>query len=815
MGCLAMPNVSAADNLTLATKQAEPQNSLQQFVAEHSVREIVFAVRQPAKDIHWYANFGYYADSESRHAYVTGGKLCRLDLTSGALRILLEDKDGTIRDPVVHYDAKRILFSYRPGQTPNFHLYEIDLDGQHLRQLTDGPFDDIEPCYLPDGGLGFISSRCKRWVQCWVTQAATMHRCDADGKNIRPLSANIEQDNTPWPLPDGRILYQRWEYVDRSQMHFHHLWTANPDGTGEMVFYGNMNPGTVMLDAKPIPETQKVVAIFSPIHGLPEHNGAITVIDPRKGPDEKSFAQPITASNDFRDPWAFSDELFMAAQGGKILLLNNSGQTEEIYRLSAENSAAGLECHEPRPIVRRTREAVIPNRTDLKRNTGTLLLMDIYQGRQMAGVKRGEIKKLLVMETLPKPINFSAGMEPITYGGSFTLERVLGTVPVEPDGSALMDLPALRALFFVALDENNMAVKRMQSFVAVQPGELTGCIGCHERRTETLLPHGNILAMSRKPSRVEPIADCPEVFDFPRDIQPIVTKLCGDCHGYETTKQGGPYAGKVLLAGDHGPMYSHAYYSMTIHKLFSDNRNMPQGNALPRSLGSSASRIMKMLDGSHYGVLANAHEKQMLRLWIDASTPYPGTYAALGSGYFGCSVESNRYELDWEWPTTRAGADAITRRCVSCHKDTNRLPISLSDDRINISKPLAPYDAAPNLSRHIVFNLSQPEKSLLLLAPLKKSSGGFELCRDEQGKPAAVFANAEDPDYQKLLTMIASGNKRLEVIKRFDMPGFKPIAPYLREMKRFGILPAEYLDDEPVNPYELDRRYWQSLWYRP
>ena len=106
-----------------------------------------------------------------------------------------------------------------------------------------------------------------------------MHRCDADGRNIRQISANIEQDNTPWPLPDGRVLYQRWEYVDRSQVHYHHLWTANPDGTAEMVYFGNLHPGTVMIDAKPIPQSNKVVAIFSPGHGEREHDGAITVVD--------------------------------------------------------------------------------------------------------------------------------------------------------------------------------------------------------------------------------------------------------------------------------------------------------------------------------------------------------------------------------------------------------------------------------------------------------------------------------------------------------------------------------------------------------
>ena len=176
-------------------------------------------------------------------------------------------------------------------------------------------YDDIEPTYLPDGDIVFVSTRCKRWVNCWLTQVAIMYRCDANGQNIRPISSNNEQDNTPWPLPDGRLLYTRWEYADRSQVHYHHLWAANPDGTAQMTWYGNFHPGTVMIDAKPIPGSDKVVASFSPGHGQREHAGQLTIVDPSAGPDAQAFARPVSHGNQFRDPWAFSENCFMAALG--------------------------------------------------------------------------------------------------------------------------------------------------------------------------------------------------------------------------------------------------------------------------------------------------------------------------------------------------------------------------------------------------------------------------------------------------------------------------------------------------------------------
>jgi hypothetical protein len=781
-------------------------------LVEQGIDEIVFAVRQPGKDGHWYANFGYYADSDQRLTYGEGGRLCRLDVQTGRTTVLLDDPRGGVRDPVVHYDAGKILFSYRVGGQDHYHLYEIDIDGKNLRQLTDGPFDDIEPTCLPDDSIVFVSSRCRRWVNCWLTQVAVLHRCDADGANVRPISANLEHDNTPWPLPDGRLLYQRWEYVDRSQVDYHHLWTTNPDGTGQMVYFGNQQPGTLMIDAKPIPNTAKIVAIFSPGHGRREHDGAITVVDPRYGPDSSAGARKISIEGMYRDPWALSEELFLAASTTKLVLMDGDGKTSTVFQLSADDIRSGLACHEPRPLVPRPRERQIPDRSEHQEPTGILVLADVYQGRNMQQVRRGEIKKLLVLESLPKPINFTGGMDPLTYGGSFTLERVLGTVPVEPDGSAVMELPALRSLFFVALDEQNLAVKRMHSFLTVQPGEVTGCVGCHEQRTESTLVSSDLSALRRRPKRIDPIEDCPDVFDFPRDIQPILDQLCVDCHGYRETERGGPYAGRVLLTGDRGPMFSHAYFTMTVRRLFTDNRNRAVGNLPPRSIGSSVSRILKMLDGSHHGVTATAHQRDMLRLWIEVGAPYPGTYAALGCGSIGGYLQNRLVNTDLDWPTTRAGAEVIERRCSSCHQGVDKLPQSISDERGVSFWRFDIDDPRLELSRHIVFNLSRPDKSLLLLAPLSLSAGGFGLCQNDDRQAADVFADTRDADYQTLLRMVDAGRTNLEQMKRFDMKGFRPRPEYLREMLRYGVLTSEEMAGGPPDPYELDQRYWRSFW---
>ncbi len=748
----------------------------------HGVEDIVFAVRKVDGDGHWYANFSYWSNNPKRKLYHDGAKLCRLNVGTGKVTVLLDDPKGGVRDPQMHYDGKKMIFSYRKGGQPFYNLFEINVDGTNLTQITKDEYDDIEPTYLPNGDIIFCSSRAKRFVQCYFVRVATVHRCKSDGSDIRELSSNLEQDNTPWVLPDGRILYQRWEYIDRSQVRYHHLWTMNPDGTSQMVYFGNMHAGIVMIDAKPIPGTKKVVASFSPGHGRKEHAGTITVVDPSNGPDDRSMAKPVVRGH-YRDPYPLSEDCFLVARNTDLCVINK-GRVSQLYDLPADWRPGSTLIHEPRPIRPRKRERLRPQLVDLTQATGTVTLENVYIGRNMTGVKKGDIKKLLVVEALPKPVNFSGGMEPLTIGGSFTLERVLGTIPVEEDGSAHMELPALRSIFFVALDENNMSVKRMQSFMTVQPGERLSCLGCHEQRGTTGLARRRAKAMFRPASKITPIADVPDVLDFPRDIQPILDKHCVACHGPTKTARGGPYAGKVLLDGGRTPRYSHSYWIINNKRLVADGRN-GAGNRAPRTIGSSASKLLKLLEPSHHKVNVSAHEKTLVRLWIESAATYPGTYAALGTGMVGGASRDG---------TLRK---VLAKRCGSCHKGAR-----FNDD--------------------VHFNMTDPAKSLALTMPLDPKAGGNGMMRKVKkgGKTVtecvSVFKSTKDPDYQAILAAVGRAKAHLDRIKRFDMPDFRPNVHYLREMKVYGVLPKTFdVEKDPANCYELDRKYWKSLWYYP
>ncbi|NQT21391.1 MAG: PD40 domain-containing protein, partial [Planctomycetes bacterium] len=694
--------------------------------------------------------------------------------------------------------------------------------------LTSGPFDDIEPTYMPDGRIMFCSTRCNSWVACGWYKVTTLHCCDGDGGNLRKISSNIVNEDTPWVLPDGRVLYMRWEYVDRNNLKYQHLWTTNPDGTCQTVFFGNQfDDGGVYCDAKPIPGTNRVVYVHSPGHGLPDHQGVLMTVDPRNGPDDRSLAEPLDLGLQFAalqgtccDPYPCSQGCFLFASQRAIYLTDGKGTTEEIYRLPAA-APPRMIVQEPRLVRVRPRERVIPSKVDLQQTEGRLVLADVTYGRNMQGVGRGEIRKLLVLEQLPKPAgNMGGWHHPISMGhpyaasgdgtgncGTFTLKRILGTVPVEPDGSAYMELPAMRNLFFVALDENDMAVKRMQSFVTLQPGEITGCVGCHEQRTSTPLPVAGLAALSRPASKIQPVADVPEVIDFPRDIQPIFQQHCVGCHDYEATPAGGPRDGGVILTGDHGPWFSHAYATLTVRRQFADGRN-GGGNRPPRSIGSSASPLIDKIDGGHYEVKVSPWQRKLIRLWIETGAAYPGTYAACGSGMI--DIHSHNDPTTHVWDTIMepgvfrprgsvnvpAPREVLDRRCGGCHGG-----------------------AAP-LHPQLLYNLTRPENSMVLLAPLAKSAGGYGLCKPqtetESADYPAGFAETTNPDYQAILAFLRSASQELTKVKRFDMQRFRPAPEYVRQMSTYGILSASFdLQKDPLDVYRLDQAYWRSLWHRP
>jgi len=783
------------------------------------VESIVFAVRVPGHD-HWYVSFGHYSGPQPDAlrlafkeedgllwGYGEGAALVKLNLRTGDLEVILYDETGGIRDPQMHYGGQKILFAYRKGGTKQYHLYEINVDGTNLTPLTNSEYDDFEPTYTPDGSILFVSSRCMRYTPCWHTPTTTLYRCDADGKNVRMVSSNNEHDNTPWMLPDGRVLYMRWEYVDRSHTDFHHLWAMNPDGTQQVTYYGNMHAyyfdnkhrEILMIDAKPIPHSDNVVSIFSPSHGRPEHMGFITIVSPKKGPDDLGSVRRISETH-YKDPYPFSEDCFLAANNDALFVIDGEGRAEQIYLLPEEFRKdrprnTQLAVHEPRPMVPREREPVIASRIDCTKTTGTVVLEDVYHGRSLEGLERGKVKKLLVLKQVPKPVNFSGGPQPLSIFNTFTLAEILGTVPVEEDGSAHLEIPALQSVFFIALDENDLAIKRMLSFLTVQPGETVTCIGCHEHRTETPRTQAVSQALRKRPRQLEPIAGVPPIIDFPRDIQPILERHCVACHNPEK------YDAKLDLTGDKTPCYSISYLRLALDgKYVVDNRNRILSSHPIYEVGSGVSTLMHSMEPSHYDVKLTQEEKNLVRLWIDTSATYPGTYASLRTGRFDIDIDLKQ----------------LHSRCGECHatkdySDAKALALecwNFPGIKGNTSKDI-PRLERWNITHTPLFNISHPERSMILRAPLAKNAGGMGACA------RTIFENTHDPFYQEVLAALQDANRRLHLEKRFDMPGFRPNDDYIREMQKYGIVKKDLGPTELFDYYQAERDYFDSWYFDP
>ncbi|NLY01496.1 MAG: hypothetical protein GXY83_35840 [Rhodopirellula sp.] len=854
---------SAYGHAPVQNPVAEKPSMLNAFLDAGMPDEVLFAVRKPSIDGHWYANIAYYSTDQCKTTFPmnSGGKLCIYNARTRQVRTIFEDPEGNIRDPQIHYDAEKLVFAYLPKGKRHYSLYEIRLDGSGLKQLTGqgedvvagmentevySPpgWDDFEPTYLPDGRIIFCSTRANRYVQCWMTQVATLYQCDADGSNLRALSANVEHDNTPWVLSNGQVAYMRWEYVDRFHMGYHHLWSMNPDGTRQMVLYGNqINHGTI-LAPKPVPGSPKLVVTWSPGHGRREHYGKIALIDPRLGPDAPQGVEYISKGDIHCDPWAFGENRFLAANKTTIELVDRQGETEVLYRLPDELAKAGYWIGEPRPVMKQPRPPVIADHTDPSADYGTLALANVYQGRRMQGVEPGTIKNLLIYEVLPKPINYAGAMSEMSAGGTFSVERLIGTVPVSEEGSAYFKLPPLRSFLFLAMDEKGHCVKRMHSFTSVMPGERTTCIGCHERRTESpsAADHDQLVRVLRtRPVDPEPVAGVPEIFDFARDIQPILDKHCLECHNHDREEGG------FNISGHWGPLYPIGYIQMSWRQLFGDNRIIlpysehSKSNFGPYEIGSGSSRLLKLIEQRHEGVDMPEGEQKIIRHWLDAGANHAGTYAVNSHGTIGYYLHSINVRNDKDWPETQAMVDVMNRRCDRCHAPTEKekqigtykLPAHFyaryyPPDEFQKNRYVAHTmsEDGGRFNRHLIYNLSYPELSKAARAPLAKQAGGLGVCQAKSGEP--VFEDKNDPDYRAIVAAVARGRKHIvEENNRFSMINpspnngencpvrYVPRRDYAREMIRYGVLPVDHDFDSSVDPFEMDKAYWKTFWYVP
>jgi hypothetical protein len=577
------------------------------------------------------------------------GALKVVDVASGGqVRPLLDLPEGIVRDPDVSFDGRRVLFAMRRNIRDDYHLYEIRADGSGLRQLTFGPgLSDIDPLYLPDGRIAFTSTREPKYCMCNRHIMGNLFRMDADGANIHQIGKSTLFEGHGSLMPDGRILYDRWEYVDRNFGDAQGLWTCNPDGTSHAVFYGNNTRcPDAAIDARPVPgaDADRVICVFAACHDRPW--GALALLDRRRGVDGRgpvvrtwppdAARLVMNAGIDafkgvrpkYEDPCPLSDNYFLCARQ-----VREPGEEMGLYLVDVFGNEVLVHadppgCYDPMPLAPRPVPPLMPDRVALDRAEGYFYVGNVYVGTGMERVPRGAVKFLRVVEVPEKrfwthPAWDGQGQEaPAINWHDFNTKRILGAAAVEDDGSAYVAVPADRFVYFQLLDADGMMIQSMRSGTIVRPGETAGCAGCHEDRLSAA-PVGAPEALRRPPRKLDPWYGPARDFSYAQEVQPVFDRHCVRCHD-----QGKDGAKKLLLNGDRGLAFNVSYHELWQKKYIQAIGAGPADIQPPYAWGAQASRLVKVLRAGHNDIRLTREDLDRIVTWIDLNAPYYPSYAS-------------------------------------------------------------------------------------------------------------------------------------------------------------------------------------------
>ena len=723
---------------------------------------------------------------------------------------------GEVMDCSLSYDAKEILFSYKKkptehekrskGRVGREHLNHMVMDGEAKYQvyrmsladrkpvlLTDHSSNNFNPCWLPDGRIAFLSDRKLSFAYCFTSSSPLLYRMDRDGANVFKMSHGYLNDFTPSVLNDGRVIYSRWEYVDRPACPIQSLWTLHPDGTKSEGFFGNrvLEPGTFM-EARSIGGTRKVLCVMAGHNG--GCRGALGVVDPKFGSNAQEGitnitpeipVPPVTGNpglkgnalvnkGPYENPFPIDEKYFLVSKMGTVLL-RDYDRTEMTVVAKPED---GMGFYTPIPI----RPVPVPPvlRSSLPEGPqepwGSVVMMDVYNGLE-PDVKRGEIKQIAVVEEVEKG-DFAPHMgiyghqfPLVSCGATYAAKKIWGYATVEEDGSAHFKVPSEVPFYFLALDKEGRAVQRMRSLTHFQRGERQSCVGCHADRNYA----APFMGVTRATASLRPPEElaAPEwgrrKFDYSSIVQPVWDKHCIRCHNARNQPKG------IDLTGDKTDFWNVSYeyfarkgthgekdpFAHRVRNLAAVGRNPyvkwistingAGENILmikPRTWGAYPSKLTDILLTGHpdeKGKKRFTMDEAFMRrafAWMDVNVPYYRDSRTNHPNMPGSRM-MRPANLD------KVLEDVRKRRCAECHK---------------------------NVPRKFYTRITNVEENQFLSAPLAKKAGGSEAC----GR--AVFQARNDPDYQAILKT------------------FEPITQLMKQRPRIDFPDAEYVPHKNAHP---------------
>jgi hypothetical protein len=640
---------------------------------------LLFVKRYSYQSSHYYTDF---IDGTEN----SGGNLCIFSLKDGQVAELLPSmKDGIFGRYDLSFDGKSVVFDWKERIGKGFRLFEVGIDGTGLRQLTFEPpdeperikkynhhdtegtarvyhhhTDDMHPCYMPDGRIIFTSTRCEYGTLCDgpdKLSTAVLYRIDGDGKNMVKLTNSAVSEFSPAIMHDGRIIYNRWEYIDKGQIGVKCLWAMRPDGSGTAEIFGNdIALPPVFNHGRPIPGYNNNLFVTLGTPHFPQSGvGTVIRLDINKPIRTREPMTYITPDIDIRteggfhhrigdgwertpygplymDPLPLSDKFFLVSYNPDkiwndvraygLYLLDEFGNHILIYKDKE------FSCWQPTPLRPRKKPAVIPSMRAKADEPATVVLSDVYVG--LEGVERGTIKHIRIMEQVPRPWDcrrfWDEGAPAVSAGSVLGLKVMYGIVPVYEDGSAHFTVPTDRNIYFQVLDEEYMEVQRQRTYINYRPGEKRSCIGCHEMRQ--LAPaNKTIMALNYPPSKPAPQpgdATAARVLHYPTDVQPVLDKHCVSCHS------GDRPAASLDLTGQMTDTFTRSYESILDRGLvetFDEGSDFEGTEPVPpRTVGSHASKLIQKLRAGHNDIQLSREEMLKITTWVDSNAQYYGTW---------------------------------------------------------------------------------------------------------------------------------------------------------------------------------------------
>ena len=727
------------------------------------------------------------------------------DAPAATLRTLLNNAlgPGHVHGVDLWYDGNRVVFGYARTKSENppdgwldraqsyrlrrevepIHIFELQLGDGNIRQLTSGEWSDLDPTYTPGGDIVFVSERCGTSLQCNEYDkdetSCNLYVMKPDGGGIRRLSANKDGDYLPHCLDNGMIAYTRWEYHERSWAFIQSPWVIRPDGTGaDAIFKQHFVNPWALEETRSIPDSGKLVAIAAGHHTLPV--GPLVVLDHRMGVNEPRGIGIVTPNINppeggmdgvpvpeggvsdydgfYGTPWALSEKSFLVSytHGAKttepagygLYLVDVYGNKELLCRDPA------ISCFSPIPLRPRPHPSVLPDGANLSAQGALCIVNNIAYGS--TDIPADKIRYLRIAEPIGWPYDNETGGqrygEDHRYAGpgaerknltNWTPVRILGDVPVQPDGSVRFRVPADTAVYFQLLDENRMELRRMRSFISFQPGEVRGCAGCHESRAGAPVQPGEktTAALRQGSDTVLPAPWGDRPISFLRDVQPVLDKHCVSCHGGLKPAGGLDFSGGLISYDEQVAGYGHnrAYETILAKNLISMSAARAQDASItpPGAYGSLKSRLISVLDDEkHPGrVQLSAEERLRLSMWIDANAPYHDRFVNKRPDKAG-------YDLAADKELRERLLEIHGRRCAACH-DMNEV------------------------TRLDWIDLKHPKKSLFLAAPRGRATLGRKACSQ------TVYANAQDPDYAKALDLVNTAVSKAWASPRRDLESLR------------------------------------------